>query len=206
MILCDPAPGPNAIDRRTHAATADEVEDKRRMKIQLLSAAAALIALTGVADAHGPTRQKTQQQVEINATPDKVWKVVGNFQDASWIPIVEKTEGSGGNDKDATRKLTLKGGATVEEVLDTYDASGFTYHYRITNVDVKVLPVTNYSSKITVKADGDKSTVTWWGAFYRGYPNNDPPAELTDEAAIKAVNELYQAGLANLKDKVEKGS
>lgn len=177
------------------------------MKIQLMAAAAALIAFSGAADAHGPTRQKTQQVVEINAPADKVWKVIGNFQDASWIPIVEKTEGTGDNNKDATRKLTLKGGGTVEEVLDVYDAAGMTYHYRITNVDVKVLPVNNYSSKITVKDEGNgKSAVTWWGAFYRGYPNNDPPPELSDEAAVKAVDGLYKTSLESLKEKVEKGS
>ncbi|MFD1701811.1 SRPBCC family protein [Methylopila henanensis] len=178
------------------------------MKFHVLAAAAALaVGLAGVAEAHGPTRQKTSKSVEINAAPDKVWAVVGNFQDASWIPIVEKTEGTGGNDKDATRKLTLKdGGAVVEELLTKYDAEKFTYAYRITNDVVKVLPVTNYSSNIVVKGEGDKSTVTWSGAFYRGFPNNDPPPELSDEAALKAVNGLYEAGLKSLKDKVEKGS
>lgn len=178
------------------------------MKLQFLAATAAVavIALAGAAHAHGPTRQKTTQTIDINAPADKVWAVVGNFQDASWIPVVEKTEGTGGNDKGATRKLTLKGGGTVEEELDTLDAAGMQLHYRITNVDVKVLPVNNYSSKITVKGDGAKTTVSWMGAFYRGYPNNDPPPELSDEAAIKAVNELYKASLDNLKAKVEKGS
>ncbi|WP_020185143.1 SRPBCC family protein [Methylopila sp. 73B] len=177
------------------------------MKFQLLAAAAALlVGFAGAAEAHGPTRQKTTQSIEINAAPDKVWTVIGNFQDMSWLPPVEKTEGAGGNDKDATRTLTLKGGATVKEQLSKYDADAKSYAYKITEVDVKVLPVSNYSSHISVKGEGDKSTVTWQGAFYRGFPNNDPPPELSDEAAIKAVNELYQAGLASVKEKVEKGS
>jgi hypothetical protein len=72
---------------------------------------------------------------------------------------------------------------------------------------VKVLPVTNYSSTITVTpAEGGKSTVEWRGAFYRGYPNNDPPPELNDEAAVKAVSGVYRAGLDALKTKVESGS
>ena len=78
------------------------------------------------------------------------------------------------------------------------------YSYRIDTVDVKVLPVNNYSSTITVlPADGGKSTVEWRGAFYRGYPNNDPPPELNDEAGIKAVTAIYRKGLENLKQKVE---
>jgi hypothetical protein len=75
-------------------------------------------------------------------------------------------------------------------------------------VDVKVLPVTNYSSTITVSpsADGKGSLVEWVGAFYRGFPNNDPPPELNDEPAIKAVTGLYHDGLAGLKKKIESGS
>ena len=33
-----------------------------------------------VADAHGPTRKKVEESITINASPDKVWKVIGNFE------------------------------------------------------------------------------------------------------------------------------
>ncbi len=159
------------------------------------------------ASAHGPTRQKITKTIEINAPPEKVWAVVQNFNDMSWHPAVEKTEGKGGNEIDATRVLVLKGGARVDEVLYKYSAEKMSYSYRITKVDVKVLPVTNYSSHITVKpAEGGKSIVEWRGAFYRGFPNNDPPAELNDEAAVKAMSGVYEAGLAALKTKIESGS
>jgi hypothetical protein len=104
--------------------------------------------------------------------------------------------------------LTLTGGATVDEELYKFDAAAMSYSYRITNVDVKVLPVTNYSSTLTVtpSADGKGSTLEWAGAFYRGFPNNEPPPELSDEAAVKAVKGLYQAGLEALKKKIESGS
>ena len=71
-----------------------------------------------------------------------------------------------------------------------------------------MLPVTNYSSTLTVTpgADGKGSSLEWTGAFYRGFPNNDPPPELSDEAAVKAVSGLYKAGLEALKKKVESGS
>lgn len=53
--------------------------------------------------------------------------------------------------------------------------------------------------------DASKSTVEWKGAFYRGYVNNDPPPELSDEAAVKAVTGVYKDGLAALKKKIEGG-
>ncbi|MCJ8141951.1 SRPBCC family protein [Ancylobacter sp. A5.8] len=182
------------------------------MKMKLLAAAGAAVALAVVtlsgADAHGPTRQKVSEKIEINAAPEKVWAVVSNFQDGSWIPVVDKTEGTGGNAPGAKRTLTLKGGATVDEEVAKLDPEKMTLMYRIDKVDVKVLPVTNYSSWLVVSPldGGKKSEVEWRGAFYRGYPNNDPPPELNDEAAIKAVSGLYKAGLDGLKKKIEGGS
>ncbi len=178
----------------------------RRLALTSAVVIAALAATT--AQAHGPTRKKVEETVEINASPDKVWKVIGNFQDMSWLPPVEKTEGTDGNTPDkAKRTLTLKGGATVEENLYKYSAEKMSYSYRIEKVDVKTLPVNDYSSTLKVEADGDgKSKVSWDGAFYRGYMNNDPPPELNDEASQKAVRGLYRTGLDALKAKVEKGS
>jgi hypothetical protein len=166
-------------------------------------ALAFLMPLT--ADAHGPTRQKVVETVEIDAPAAKVWARIGNFQDMSWLPGVEKTEGQNGNEPDkATRHIILKGGATVDELLYKYSAENMSYGYGITKVDVKVLPVNDYSSAITVTADGDgKSKVEWRGAFYRGFMNNDPPPELSDEAAVKAVSGLYRSGLDGLKKEIE---
>jgi hypothetical protein len=169
---------------------------------------ALVLALTpGLAQAHGPTRQKASETVEINAPAAKVWEAIGNFQDMSWHPVVVKTEGSGGNEKDAKRTLTLKGDGVIKETLNKHDPEGMTYSYKIDEVDVKVLPVNNYTSTITVKDAGDgKSSVVWRGAFYRGFMNNDPPPELNDEAAVKAVSGVYRAGLDALKAKLEGGA
>lgn len=178
------------------------------MKMLFAAFVTAAMALAPfAAEAHGPTRQKVTETIEIDAPAEKVWEVVGNFQDMSWHPAVAKTEGTGGNEvKVATRSLTLQDGNVIEEVLEKYDDTKMSYFYRITNDVVAFLPVNNYSSTITVKPNGDKSTVEWRGAFYRGYMNNDPPEELNDEAAKAAVTGIYKAGLENLKAKVEGGS
>ena len=72
--------------------------------------------------AHGPTRQKIVETIEINAPIEKVWAVVSNFQDMSWHPAFVKTEGTGGNDVNATRILTTKDGGKINEKLDKWDA------------------------------------------------------------------------------------
>ncbi len=174
--------------------------------LRALALGAAILALMPVvAFAHGPSRQKVTETVEINASPEKVWKVIGNFQDMSWHPAVAKTEGKGGNEVKATRTLTLKSGGTIDEQLDKYDPDKMTYKYEMHHPDVKVIPVNNYSSILSVKGEGDKSTVEWRGAFYRGFMNNDPPPELSDEAAKKAVTDIYRTGLDALKKKIEAG-
>lgn len=164
----------------------------------ILGLAASLAILPGLALAHGPTRQKITLTTELAADPAEVWAAIGNFQDMSWHPAVFSSTGEGGNDIDATRVLALgqEGGPTISEQLYKYDADKMSYSYRITDVAVEVLPVTNYSSHLTVMPrEGGGSVVEWKGAFYRGYPNNDPPEELNDAAAIAAVTGVYQAGL-----------
>ncbi len=166
-----------------------------------------LLFVPAIAFAHGPTRQKLTLAVDVAAAPDAVWAVIGNFQDMSWHPAVFSTKGEGGNAIDATRVLTLEkeGGPTISEVLYKYDAAKMSYSYRINEVDIAVLPVTNYSSHLTVTptASGG-SHIEWRGAFYRGYPNNDPPENLSDAAAIAAVTAVYKAGLDALEKKFGK--
>lgn len=173
----------------------------RRAVVAAAVLSAALVAAPALA--HGPSRQKVVEKIEINAPVAKVWEIVGNFQDGSWIPGVTKTTGSGGSAADAKRTLTLKNGA-INETLTKIDADGKSISYKIDDdLDVNVLPVKNYSSTITLKDAGGKTEVEWKGAFYRGFMNNDPPPELSDEAALKAVTGIYKSGLANLKARAE---
>ena len=67
-----------------------------------------------------------------------------------------------------------------------------------------VLPVTNYASTLCVNDEGGKAKVVWKGGFYRGYPNNNPPAGQTDDDATTAVTGIYQAGLDALAERFGK--
>ena len=164
---------------------------------------AILVAYSAAVPAHGPTRKKVVITKEIAAPPEKVWALVQNFQDMSWHPAIAKTEGEGDNTPGATRTLTLGNGGQIHEKLEKFDAVKRSLFYRIVEVDVKVLPVTNYSAWLSVEPTADGSAITWKGAFYRGYPNNDPPPELNDRAAINAITGVYEAGLNNVKKLAE---
>jgi hypothetical protein len=173
-----------------------------------LCAALAVPALAPVpALAHGPTRQKIVETVEIDRPVEKVWAVVGNFDAlAKWHPVIASSPADKGNEEGSIRKLVLKapGDPGFSEVLLKYDAAGHSYKYEIPKVDPKILPVNDYTSTISVTDNGKGgSTVEWKGAFYRGYMLNDPPPELNDEASVAAVRGVYRAGLDNLKKIVE---
>ncbi|MBT8447069.1 MAG: SRPBCC family protein [Gammaproteobacteria bacterium] len=167
-----------------------------------------LIALTtallpALSTAHGPSRQKVTREVAVNAPPDKVWAVIADFcAIETWHPAVVECAGEGGNEIGATRVLTIgeAGGPQLEEELQKYDTTKMQYKYKITKTDNAVLPVTTYSAFLTVMPGEDGgSTLQWRGGFYRAYPNNDPPPELSDEAAVNAVTGVYDAGLAEIK-------
>lgn len=171
--------------------------------LRRLATFAALALLTTAGFAHGPTRQKVTEQVQIAAPPAKVWALIGNFDALkNWHPAVAESPADKGNEEGSVRRLKLKDGGALVETLEGYDAAKMKYNYRAK--DGGALPVTNYTSTITVRAEGSGSVVEWRGAFYRGYPNNDPPPDRNDEAAVKAVTGVYQAGLANLKQIAER--
>lgn len=176
-------------------------------KFVKLAAVACIGAFALQAQAHGPSRQKTEESVTINAPASKVWALVGDFNGLpKWLPPVATSTATDGNKVGSIRTLTLKNNEKLEEMLTAYDASKMEFRYRAKGANVKALPVNDYSSSMTVEPEGaTKSKVEWKGAFYRGYMNNDPPKELNDDAALNAVNGLYKMGLQNLKKVAESG-
>jgi len=102
----------------------------------LLAVALLGIVLPHAGWAHGPSRQKITETIQIDAPPAKVWATIADFHDMSWLPGVAKTSGEGGNEPDAAkRQLTLDSGATIDESLYKYDAGAMSYSYRIDKVD-----------------------------------------------------------------------
>jgi hypothetical protein len=186
----------------------------RRTTLTAFAAFAAFAGVVGIgcsaawpssAWAHGPTRQKVTETITINAAPAAVWAQVNGFGAMhTWHPAVQTTVATDGNNIGSRRTLTLKGGGKVEEELETFSDAEMSFSYRMKQSGP--IPVTNYSSKLSVKPGGSAGTtlVEWRGAFYRGYPNNDPPPDQNDEAAVAAVTGVYKTGLGNLKSLMEK--
>ncbi len=172
----------------------------------VLLAAAALAAMATAADAqHAPTRRKVVESVTIAAPADKVWTVIGNPADATWIVHVTGAERVADAAK-PTYRLTLDNGHALVEETRKLDAQARSFAYYLTQNDVADLPANDYSATLSVVPEGEGAArVEWKAAFYRGYPNNDPPPALNDENSEKAVRDWIHASLENLKARLEKG-
>lgn len=166
-----------------------------------------MLLVPAIAIAHGPSRKKEVASIEVNAPADKVWALLSNYADMSWHPDIAKAEMTGEMQPDvAKRKLTFKNGAIVEDGLIDYEPEQKMIAFMTSKVDLKTLPVEGLKTQLTVKDEGGgKTSITWLAAFYRGYMNNDPPPELSDEAATKAVKAFQQKGLDALKAKFGSG-
>ncbi len=178
----------------------------RKIAILLALVGAGLLG-AGSAEAAATTGQLTViQSVDIAATPEKVWGIIKNFNDMSWHPAIKATSATNGNTPHSVRTLDLGGPKLVEE-LTSYSDKRHGYSYKITDLpdNVKTLPVTKYTSRISIKKgpQGQGSTVTWSGKFNRADPSPTPADGQDDAAAVKAVTGVYRAGLDNLKKLAE---
>jgi uncharacterized protein YndB with AHSA1/START domain len=128
---------------------------------------------------------KVSVSTRISAPADEVWRLVGGWNALpDWHPAVEKSEIEQGGH---LRRLRLADGSEITERLEKLDSGERTYTYSITAC---ALPLTNYRSTITVRAEGDASAVEWSTNFE---PSGAPEADV-----VKSLSDFYQAGFDNL--------
>ena len=168
-----------------------------------------MLLIPAIVVAHGPSRQKVVQEIEINASADKIWKIIENFCSIEdWHPGISKCSADNGSETKSVRTIELENGEKINEILFKHDPENKKIQYGMQELEegrvIKGLPIATHGSTISISEDNGKSKVQWKGAFYRSFPGQQPPPELTDEACIKAVTKLYKTGLENLKNIAEK--
>ncbi len=158
-----------------------------------------------LAQAHGPTPQKADVRVTIQAPVAVVWDTVKQFEQiADWHPDVKHSTGDGKLASGGIRTLTLEGGELVEE-LDFYSDGEREYSYRLKTGDVKALPVSSHSTSLHVLPgeSAQSAVVRVKSRFYRADTGNTPPEQLNDAAAVSAMTAFFTNGLQGLKQKLE---
>jgi hypothetical protein len=141
---------------------------------------------------------EVKETVNTSAPPDRVWALIGHFDAIhNWLPSAASSPADRLDAPGSVRVITLKapGNPKVTERLTAHAERS--YSYAITQVDPKVLPVTAYTSTISVAPASGGSLVTWRSNF-------KPAGGADDAASSKAVTDLYRSGLDNIKTLTEK--
>jgi len=146
-----------------------------------------------------------RQSIRINATPEAVWGVVGDFNGLPrWLSFVEASDIVLGtnNQVGAIRRISRRNGTKVTERLLERDP----YNMRIayTYVDGAVIS-SDYFPVLTVKDGGNGTSVVEWSARFKrlSYWVDPPPPGQDDKSLTDLYNGLYKAGLESLKRVVE---
>lgn len=158
--------------------------------------AAWMICIALPVAAHGPTPQKSDQSVLVEASPETVWKMLSAACEiAAWHPQVAECQAA-----EKGRILTLKNGSELVEGFDEVLPAEMTLSYRLDGeVDIQALPVSSLSGRIKLKAEGAATRVAWMARYYRAFTGNEPPPGQDDESAVQAVNAWISSALEGIK-------
>ena len=157
-----------------------------------------ILMFPGLILAHGPTRQKVSESVIIEAEMVEAWALIADVQNiGQWHSMYKTIEKEG---EDPQPISMFAGESGVVQIL-TLDSEKKLFKYRLKKPGG--LPVNNYSARLRLeKVESGKFKITYKGAFYRKYLNNDPPPEENDEAAIAAVTKMYKDTLKKFEKKL----
>ena len=131
---------------------------------------------------------KVSMFANVNLPASELWQFIGGFNALpDWHPAVEKSELE---EEGQVRRLSLTGGGTIVERLERIDDDERLYSY---SLEDSPLPVANYTATIRVKDSGgsQRSVVEWSSDF--------APDGVAENDAVKAIQDIYRAGLDNLK-------
>jgi hypothetical protein len=168
-----------------HAAWKETIPDEfwyELRKQQLVSADAPLPVDRGMKQA------RASASVEIGATPDVVWQLIGGFGSLpNWLSYIRKSELSDGG---RVRHLATPNGEVIVERLETFDDSGRSYSYSIQQAPFSV---TGYLSTLRVLPNGSGSRVEWSGKF--------TPRGISDAEASRLFQGIFEDGLKALAER-----
>jgi hypothetical protein len=131
--------------------------------------------------------QTVAESVELGATPDDVWSLIGQFGGA-WHPLTARVRLTGAGIGQLRTIQTLDGKEIVERLEAIDDAKRF---FRYTNI--AGMPVSHYTGTLEVKPKGSGSVADWRAHFLA--------TNATDRAVKVMVSALFRTGLESLKSR-----
>lgn len=135
----------------------------------------------------------TTTSIDIAATPEKVWQLIGGFDSLpDWLPYIPSSTLSDGG---RIRHLATPAGDVIVEQLEAYDNTARSYSYSILQAP---FPATDYLSTLQVEplAGGAGARVTWSGRFM--------PVGVSEQEVTDLFHGIYVAGLEALQQSLAK--
>ena len=129
--------------------------------------------------------QTVAESVELAATPDEVWSLIGQFG-GTWHPLTARVRLTGTGIGQLRTIQTLDGRQIVERLEAIDDAKRF---FRYTNI--AGMPVSQYTGTLEVKPKGGGSVVDWRAQFLA--------ISAADRGVKVIVSTLFRTGLESLK-------
>lgn len=125
---------------------------------------------------------------EVAAAAEELWRLVGRFDRfGEWHPRVALCEARSGN-KGAMRRSRLVDGGALEERLEHQSDQERVCLYSVVSSS---LPVAHWVAEIRVRDRGQGRACVEWSC-------NFTPLGAREIDAVKAIQDLYQAGLEGL--------
>jgi hypothetical protein len=131
--------------------------------------------------------QNVTDRIDLNAAPDKVWALIGDFG-GSWHPLIANIKLIGGGIGQLRVIETIDGKQIVER-LDAIDNSARFYHYTC----ISGIPASDYTARLEVKPSGAGSSVEWRAQYL--------PKGQGDVVVRMIVSTLLKTGLESLKSR-----
>ena len=131
--------------------------------------------------------QIVSESVELAATPDDVWSLIGQFGGA-WHPLNARVNLTGAGIGQLRTILTPDGQQIVERLEAVDDAKRFLRYSNIAG-----MAVSHYTGTLEVKPKGSGSVVDWRAQFLA--------ANATDRAMKVKVSTSFRSGLESLKQR-----
>lgn len=166
----------------------------RRATLTLIAAGLAAPAL-----AHGPTPQRIEREVVLDAPPERVWALVSDFSAIMlWHADIEDAVLTGGNQRGGRRSLTLAGGRLVEGIDDIDDAA-MSLRWRLSEENPEAFPASFYMHSLSLYPEGEGTRLRWTANAYRADTGNYPEKGRDDAAVVRAIEAFMDRGLEGLR-------
>ncbi len=138
---------------------------------------------------------EVQVSEQVAAPADSVWGLLADFGGvARYSPGIERCEVRG-EGVGAVRTLTLPGGSTLEERLESLDPAARRLSYSIVSGPI---PVKNYLATIEVREDGEGCRIDWGSRF--------EPVGLDDDRARSLIEGVYRGAIAGVRKALGAGA